>query len=193
MREAHSTFVLKLVFLQRAGPDPTPLLAAQRATVVAAMESLAGEGTCDRRRARNPPAPPAGDHACALELHRRPDQRVRHAFPDGADARAAGWFGTVARRGRARRARLRARRRSGRRQGPRRPARAREVGGRQRLLGARARRRDRERDDHPPLRRSRAGGIIVATAHVDDPVVGEIADVAQSASPRRAVVSRSNG
>ena len=41
MRESSSTFLLKLVFAQRGGHDPTSLVNAQRAIVVAAIESLA--------------------------------------------------------------------------------------------------------------------------------------------------------
>lgn len=40
MREASSTFLLKLVFTQRAGRDATSLVSAQRGTVVAAIEAL---------------------------------------------------------------------------------------------------------------------------------------------------------
>jgi DNA-binding PadR family transcriptional regulator len=40
LREAQGTFMLKLAFIQRSGRDPVPLLQAQRATVVAAMEEL---------------------------------------------------------------------------------------------------------------------------------------------------------
>jgi DNA-binding PadR family transcriptional regulator len=40
VREIHSSFMLKLVFLQRAGIDPIPLLNAQRALLVASVASL---------------------------------------------------------------------------------------------------------------------------------------------------------
>ncbi len=40
LREAQPTFMLKLAFIQRSGRDPVPLLRVQRATVVAAMEAL---------------------------------------------------------------------------------------------------------------------------------------------------------
>jgi DNA-binding PadR family transcriptional regulator len=40
LREAQSTFILKLAFIQRSRRDPMPLLNAQRATVVATMEKL---------------------------------------------------------------------------------------------------------------------------------------------------------
>jgi PadR family transcriptional regulator AphA len=44
LREAQPTFMLKLAFIQRSGRDPVPLLQAQRATVVAAMEALSRRG-----------------------------------------------------------------------------------------------------------------------------------------------------
>jgi DNA-binding PadR family transcriptional regulator len=59
LQEANATLALKLVFSQRASIDPTPLLAAQRATVVSAMESLS-------RKLRS--AGPAGNVHLRLRL-----------------------------------------------------------------------------------------------------------------------------
>jgi DNA-binding PadR family transcriptional regulator len=44
LREAQPTFMLKLAFIQRSGRDAVPLLNAQRASVVAAMEELSHKG-----------------------------------------------------------------------------------------------------------------------------------------------------
>ena len=40
MRDVRSTFLLKLILIDRAGLDPEPLLEAQRASVVPAVEAL---------------------------------------------------------------------------------------------------------------------------------------------------------
>jgi DNA-binding PadR family transcriptional regulator len=78
LQEAHSTLALKLVFSQRAGLDPTPLLTAQRATVVAAMESIS-------RKLRS--ASPASSVHLRLRLE---TTRALLSFIDSQSATVAG-------------------------------------------------------------------------------------------------------
>jgi PadR family transcriptional regulator AphA len=153
MRDAQSTFVLKLVFTQRAGLDPVPLLNAQRATVLATIEAIS-----HRLRTRGSER--------RVHLHLRLETaRALLTFIDGLSNRAASR--------------------------PRTPASV--VGRRSRPAAA---------HPHPPGTRvsdfsgaelhdesetatiilrfgDTSRGIHVASAHVDDPVVTEIADVAQ--------------
>ena len=52
MRDVRSTFLLKLILIDRAGLDPEPLLEAQRATVVPAIEALEARLTASGRTER---------------------------------------------------------------------------------------------------------------------------------------------
>jgi DNA-binding PadR family transcriptional regulator len=159
MRDVQNTFVLKLVFNQRAGRDTQPLLTAQRNIVAAAIEAIAAKLKAD----------PGAVH---LRL-RLETTRALLAFMDGLSNQKA-----VATQPPVRLARQRPQRAQRRR-----PAAAGPVS------DFSGRPLD---DDHDAatiiLRFSDAtGGIVVASAHVDDPIVGEITAVAREASPRHAV------
>jgi PadR family transcriptional regulator AphA len=149
MGEAQSTFVLKLVFTQRAGIDPTTLLVAQRAAVIAALESLAA-----KLRA-------SGGSQVHLQL-RLETTRALLSFIDGLSTATAA-----------------------RTSPPRRAA-----GKRSRAAASGVPVSDftgtelNDEDERATVilrYGDRSRGILVASAHVDDPIVGEIADVGREA------------
>jgi PadR family transcriptional regulator AphA len=148
MREAQSTFVLKLVFTQRAGQDATPLVVAQRAAVVAALESISS-----RLRGSDQPQ-------VHLQL-RLETTRALLSFIDGLSAQTAA---------RTQPARSRKRRTAGSAAGvPVSDFSGVELAGEDVQATVILRYGDTSR------------GILVASAHVDDSIVAEIAEVGHEA------------
>jgi PadR family transcriptional regulator AphA len=185
IRDVQNTFVLKLVFNQRAGRDAQELLSAQRNLVAAAAESLA-------MRLRQ--AEPSSQVHLRLRLE---TTRALLAFIDDLNNQAATGTQTV----RPRQARQAAvahqsdsgsdgrgdgsggGRRSGR-------GRAHAALGGARVSDFSGRVLDDAHAATIILRFGDAGEIVVAAAHVDDPVVAEIALVARETTTSRSASSK---
>lgn len=151
MREAQPTFMLKIAFTERSGRDPIPLLRAQRAAVVAAMESFS-------RRGERPGVAAQAHLALRLET-----ARALLTVIDGLSNETAV---RTAAPGKRRSAQLRAARRSGQRASDFTGA---TIGSEAETATIILRFADTSR------------GIHVATARADDPIVDAIVDAGQEA------------